>query len=201
MMTPTTPYGELVNLFCSPLTPNMPKKLTKFVSEPSALVCPVCQQVFSEPVISVKCGHTFCRSCIESMVCAGTYCPIDGVECDTSQLVLNRAVSGQVDDLLIYCCHGLVSQDGGITCERDQSGCSEVIKLGHRDHHEEVCEYSRVVCPVGGEECGLLRKRGLEHHLARCIRVPCPFFDFGLSLVLMCLLLTDLSASHDRMHI
>lgn len=89
----------MVNLFCSPqpsLVPTMPKKLTMFVTEPSALVCPVCQRVFSEPVISVKCGHTFCRGCIESMVLTGTLCPLDGVECDSKQLVLNKAVSGQV---------------------------------------------------------------------------------------------------------
>ena len=179
MMT-SLPLADCVHLFCRPPTPGMPRKLTKFISEPPALVCPVCQRIFSEPVISVKCGHTFCRSCIENMVCSGTQCPIDGVECDTSQLVLNRAVIGQVDDLLIYCCHGLLSHDGGLTCERDQTGCSEVIKFGGRDHHEEVCEYSRVMCPVGGEQCGLIRRRDLECHLTKCSQVPCPFSDFGL---------------------
>ena len=32
----------------------MPGKPTKFVEEPSALLCPVCKKVFIEPVISIK---------------------------------------------------------------------------------------------------------------------------------------------------
>ena len=104
----------------------MPGKPTKFVEEPQALLCPVCKRVFSEPVISIKCGHTFCRECIESMIRDGARCPIDEQECDSGQLVLNRAVMGQIDDLKIYCRHGLVSGDGGRTWDIDPNGCKEV---------------------------------------------------------------------------
>lgn len=91
----------------------MPAKPTKFVEEPQALICPVCKKIFREPVISIKCGHTFCRICIEEMIRNGLTCPMDEQECDSGQLVLNRAVIGQIDDLQIYCSHGLVSNDGG----------------------------------------------------------------------------------------
>ena len=63
---------------------------------------------------------------------------------------------------------------------RDQTGCSQVIKLGSRDHHEEKCEYSHAVCPYGGDQCGVLRKRDFDDHLTKCSRVPCPFSDFGM---------------------
>ena len=129
-------------------------------------------------MISVKCGHTFCRLCIESMVQTSSPCPIDDIPCDSSQLVINRAVIGQIEDLLIYCCHGIVSTDGR-NYRKDQDGCPEVIKLAHRDSHEAVCGYSKAVCPIGGDECGVLRKKDIENHLLNCEKVPCPFSDFG----------------------
>lgn len=101
-------------------------KPTKFVEEPHALLCPMCGRVFVEPVISIKCGHTFCRGCVEAMIRDGARCPADGQVCDSSQLVLNRAVIGQIDDLKIYCCHGLLSRSGGKTWEHDPNGCKEV---------------------------------------------------------------------------
>ena len=158
----------------------MPGKPTKFVEEPSALLCPVCKKVFTEPVISVKCGHTFCRTCIEELIRNGRNCPLDDQECDSNQLVLNRAVMGQIEDLHIYCCHGLTTGDRGVTYETDPMGCKEVVRLGRRDEHENVCQFARVSCPIGGETCGPLRKHQLERHMASCNRVPCPYCDFGV---------------------
>ena len=122
----------------------MPAKPTKFVEEPQALICPVCKKIFREPVISIKCGHTFCRICIEEMIRNGLTCPMDEQECDSGQLVLNRAVIGQIDDLQIYCSHGLVSNDGGRTYEQDPLGCKEVIRFGRREEHESKCQFAKV---------------------------------------------------------
>jgi E3 ubiquitin-protein ligase TRAF7 len=154
-------------------------KPTKFVEEPHALLCPVCGRVFSEPVISIKCGHTFCRGCIVGMVKDGGRCPVDKQECDSGQLVLNRAVMGQIDDLKIYCCHGLRSRNGGKTWETDPDGCKEVINLGGRDDHEVNCQFTKTVCPIGGDVCGVLRLNQMDRHVANCGRVPCPFSNFG----------------------
>lgn len=101
-------------------------KPTKFVEEPQALLCPVCNHIFSEPVISTSCGHTFCRECIEAIVREGARCPADDQECQSGQLVLNRAVMGQIADLRIHCRHGLVSRNGGRTWDVDPTGCKEV---------------------------------------------------------------------------
>eukprot|EP00731_Ephydatia_muelleri_P036540 Em0274g5a len=104
---------------------------------------------------------------------------MDLLVCDSGQLVLNRAVMGQIEDLLIYCHNGLVSRDGGKSTEVDPSGCKRRIKLGSRDDHESKCEYSRVSCPVGGDLCGPLRQYQLEEHLLACTCVPCSFASFG----------------------
>ena len=161
------------------------KQPTKYVSEPSPLVCPVCKKVFSQPIISVKCGHTFCRTCIEELIRDGRTCPLDDQACDSGQLVLNRAIVGQLEDLQIYCQHGLRpsgSPGGGsgqIEYERDPEGCPEVVKIGERDKHEDTCLFAWVECPVGKERCSLIRRMKLEEHIEGCNQNPCPYSDFG----------------------
>ena len=156
----------------------MSGKYTKFIEEPTALLCPVCKRILREPVISIKCGHTFCTSCIEKLISSGHNCPLDGQTCDSGQLVLNKAVKGQIEDLMIYCCHGVVSSEGD-GLELDEEGCKEVIRLGDRDVHESGCRYAKVECPVGGAPCGSLRQHMLENHMRSCAQVPCPYSDFG----------------------
>ena len=165
------------------------KQPTKYVSEPPPLVCPVCKKVFSQPIISVKCGHTFCKHCIEELIRIGQTCPLDDQSCDSGQLVLNRAIVGQLEDLQIYCQYGLrptlSSADQGdqdeVEYERDPEGCPEVLKIGERDAHEQSCPYAFVECPVGSELCGQIRRMQLEEHLEKCTGIPCPYADFGQS--------------------
>lgn len=156
------------------------KHPTKYVSEPSPLLCPVCKKVFSEPIISVKCGHTFCRTCIEELIRNGMTCPLDGQVCDSGQLVLNRAIMGQLADLQVYCRHGLrlVDPREGLY-EQDPEGCPEVVKVGEREHHEGSCRFALVECPVGRKSCGPIRIMHLEDHIGVCTMIPCPFTDFG----------------------
>ena len=61
--------------------------LTLFTSEPSQhLKCPVCQKLYRDPVINISCGHTFCQLCAN----ATSHCPIDGNQCEPTQLVVNK---------------------------------------------------------------------------------------------------------------
>ena len=68
----------------------------KFVNEPSSyIVCQLCKNVYTNPVISVRCGHTYCMRCLTKPSAAGdclsvVRCPQDGVECNTTELVMNR---------------------------------------------------------------------------------------------------------------
>ena len=66
---------------------NMTDVPTKFADLPSPhLKCPICGGLYKDPVINIKCGHTFCRSCAFTT----TRCPVDNSHCDTSQVVVNR---------------------------------------------------------------------------------------------------------------
>lgn len=68
----------------------------KFVREPSShIVCHLCKKVFTNPVINVKCGHTYCKTCLTKLSSTGdgksvVQCPEDGVECNITELVMNR---------------------------------------------------------------------------------------------------------------
>ena len=58
-----------------------------FDQEPSQhLKCPSCQKLYTDPVINIGCGHTFCKLCSQQI----STCPVDGISCDTNQMVVNR---------------------------------------------------------------------------------------------------------------
>lgn len=162
------------------------KRPTKYVEERAPLLCPVCKRIFEEPIISVKCGHTFCRQCIEDLISAGNRCPLDGHACDSGQLVLNLAIMGQLADLKIYCCHGLKPtsshthiESGCHEYERDPNGCPQEISMGQRKEHEDSCQFAWAECPIAGSACGPMRKKDLEKHMGVCSKIPCSFVDFG----------------------
>ena len=73
---------------------------TKCISPaPQALFCPLCQNLFDDPVISTRCGHTFCRMCITEKTSSrgnvsNSVCPVDNIPFHRSDLVSNIALKG-----------------------------------------------------------------------------------------------------------
>ncbi|XP_071091952.1 E3 ubiquitin-protein ligase TRAF7-like isoform X1 [Haliotis cracherodii] len=143
---------------------SVPTKIADEVS--SHLHCPICKTLYRDPVINIRCGHTFCRKCAFST----THCPVDNAHCDTSQLVINRLVVGQIDDLRIFCRYGLIKD--GDAWQEDPSGCTEKIQFGKRQEHETDCLFAIVRCP-NAEECGTFRRSELQRHLQQCTFTPC----------------------------
>ena len=155
---------------------------TKFVNEPSkSLKCPCCERVFWEPVISIGCGHTFCKECthVSSQVSEPPHCPLDQTPFDGSSFVANRALQGQLDELQIYCRHGLMRFDSEEEFIIDESGCPEIISISHRDEHEDVCQYAWMPCPNNSNFCGNFRRKDMDEHLRTCKRYQCPFSPHG----------------------
>ncbi|XP_063439554.1 E3 ubiquitin-protein ligase TRAF7-like isoform X3 [Mytilus trossulus] len=146
-------------------TKNLPTVLADKLS--SHLTCPICGRLYSEPVISIKCGHTFCKKCAFS----ASNCPVDGNQCDTTQLVVNRLVVGQIEDLLIFCQYGVMKQNGDFVS--DPSGCQEKIQIGKRSEHESQCSFAPLPCPNSEVHCGRFRKSELESHTEVCPYLPC----------------------------
>jgi len=145
---------------------------TLFVSPPSeSLSCPLHKELFKNPVIA-RCGHTFCRKCIEKYLSSKEECPIDKSPLQKEFLFPNLAVAGQIDDLLLHCKYGLKKKKkkGWII---DKDGCPEHIKIGQRKIHEDSCLYAPAICPYC-EENTVLRRMNLEEHIKTCQSIPCP---------------------------
>lgn len=161
---------------------------TKFVVQPSeSLKCPICRELFQDPVISTQCGHTFCRNCIRNGIAitgnTGTKCPLDGTILQRLHCVSNLAVRGQIEDLQIYCRHGLTRSDSEEDFEIDNTGCQDRISFGKRNEHEEACGFALVPCPNSSNQCGKFRRRALEDHLKVCAQYRCQYSVKGCEYV------------------
>ncbi|CAB3981639.1 E3 ubiquitin- ligase TRAF7-like [Paramuricea clavata] len=158
---------------------------TKFITPASpALHCPTCENLFTDPVISTRCGHTFCRMCITENISSrgnvsNSVCPVDNIPFHRADLVSNIALKGQIDDLEIHCQHGLDRVDSDDEFHLDEEGCPQAIKLGKRVEHEEKCPYALVPCPNSANHCGKFRRRDLDGHLETCPRYPCKYRNEG----------------------
>eukprot|EP00051_Salpingoeca_urceolata_P027745 m.483093 g.483093 ORF g.483093 m.483093 type:complete len:741 (-) comp22779_c0_seq1:113-2335(-) len=144
-----------------------------FVSPPPKnLICMICEQVFSDPVIA-KCGHTFCRMCVMNTPPGGV-CPMHQQSLSKNNVISNLTVVEQINELDVYCKYGLKQategEPGGY--ERDPDGCTHVVRLGDRRHHESTCPYAPVACP-NSALCEKVLQRDLEDHLRTCERYSC----------------------------
>ncbi|XP_052234114.1 E3 ubiquitin-protein ligase TRAF7-like isoform X2 [Dreissena polymorpha] len=144
-----------------------------FVTEPSPhFLCPVCRKLYQEPVIINGCGHTICKQCASTI----EKCPIDHKVFVREQMIVNRFVVDHIEDLLIYCKHGLLKQ--GDTHVQDPSGCQEKIHLGTRVQHEENCQFKIVHCsnPSCEAKC---RKCEMVEHKKVCVYNKCSHGNKG----------------------
>ncbi|CAF0805812.1 unnamed protein product [Adineta ricciae] len=109
----------------------------------SALKCPICQRIFSDPVIT-QCSHTFCRRCISNTV----QCPFD--QQIVQSFVSNQIIAEQIDALLVWCKYAFKKfpmSSNDTKNERDEYGCPVKIALKRKKEHEDECPYRFVSCP------------------------------------------------------
>ena len=84
-----------------------------------------------------------------------------------------RAVKSQVEDLQIYCTHGLIWSDDKNEYILDPHACSKIIKYGERKKHEDICDFAIVFCPNNETKCGRLKRKDLLSHLQVCQQYSC----------------------------
>eukprot|EP00033_Pygsuia_biforma_P006869 GCRY01007766.1.p1 GENE.GCRY01007766.1~~GCRY01007766.1.p1 ORF type:complete len:276 (-),score=28.04 GCRY01007766.1:7-834(-) len=158
-----------------------PVVVSKTVSQ--SLYCPFVSKnnerhMLVNPVIC-QCGHTFCLQCAKN----ADECPIDKTHL-IQPFTPNLIISEQLEEVMIYCRHGLVKvvdSDGAEQWVRTPDGCPETIPLRTRLSHERDCGFALVPCP-NSTKCGHFRRRMLPYHLMEeCMFRPCPAAPYGCS--------------------
>jgi len=95
--------------------------------EPSEhLVCPICRNVFVEPV-QTECGHIFCQMCITTALYTSRTCPVDRRPMTIEDLKpVHRVISNLLDDLQVRCIN---------------SQCEKSMKRYLLKYHLQECEF------------------------------------------------------------
>ncbi|XP_065918767.1 tripartite motif-containing protein 2-like [Dysidea avara] len=125
---------------------------------PDWLICNICHYPSREPYLSVCCGHTFCKSCLEGAKRATSIsdaCPI----CRNIQFVTN---AHQQADRAIRSLH--------VICTNKEKGCQwqdEVNKIASHIKNSDGCQFEDVACP---NDCGMCVQR---QHLTGHIEDEC----------------------------
>jgi len=129
-----------------------------FVQEYS---CPLCEGILNECVID-KCGHSFCKECIEKHLSISNLCPYSNTEIvDPNKkllenLSINRAVNSAIEKQLVYC------KNKFLNCEWEG-------KLADRKFHlTHDCEKEIIQCEYSSDCKDKILKEDLAKHLQDC---------------------------------
>ena len=132
---------------------------------PDELVCKICHHPSREPYLSVCCGHTFCKTCLEGAKQVSdassvvNSCPV----CRTEKYTTfpNRQNERAIKNLHVFCIN-------------KSKGCDwqdEMNKLNGHLENSDGCAFEEVICSNG---CGLsLQRQKLREH----IDTECPRFN------------------------
>ena len=131
----------------------------KFVDTPSdTLICQICHCPSKEPHLSVCCGHTFCKSCLEAakgVIFVTNSCPI----CRNEHFVTvpNKQANRIIRSLYVY-------------CSNKKKGCEwqgEMNAITNHLNNRGGCQFQEVNCP---NDCGLAYQR---QHLTSHVETEC----------------------------
>lgn len=101
---------------------------------PESLMCHICKNLMLDPRV-LKCGHTFCVDCIQSM----DVCGICDVNCSTQD---------QYSNLIV----GALAKQVVVNCKNRSNGCTKELPAIEMMHHEQMCNCKGTVAGVV-EEC------------------------------------------------
>jgi len=142
-----------------------------FVSPPSdILVCKICLYPSREPQLSVCCGHTFCKSCLEAIQISAVSqaCPICQNDQEKFVTYFNIQVDLAIRRLHVFCPN-----------KDTYEGCKwqgEVKDVTNHLENSNGCRFQVVTCP---NKCGTnLQRRYMTDHAADkcvCRKVDCQY--------------------------
>ena len=113
--------------------------------------CPICLNVFKDPVMCQRNQHNFCRLCITRHLENSQRCP--SCQDELTSETLNKAPRILTDYL----------SELKIRCDYFSRGCREFVQLGNLERHVKDCGFTPVLC--SDEKCRLeINKRDRIHH-------------------------------------
>lgn len=122
----------------------------------SSLHCPICQEVFYDPVITAACNHSFCRLCMMQVLEMDTHCPLCRSK-DTVHYHPNLALASIIQELLVH-------------CPNRKDGCPAVVKLEAIDHHLKECRYFPIHCEYDKYGCDFTGNASdMDDHIKSCV--------------------------------
>ena len=98
-------------------------------SDLDEFLCGICHDVLNKPVVTQCCRQTYCRDCVEGWLKRQTTCPND-----RKSLTINGL--SEVPRLVIN-----VINKMQIKCDYSDKGCPEVITIGTKVEHVEMCMF------------------------------------------------------------
>mmetsp|Transcript_11793 Transcript_11793/g.19174 ORF Transcript_11793/g.19174 Transcript_11793/m.19174 type:complete len:527 (+) Transcript_11793:42-1622(+) len=115
------------------------------------LLCCICHQVFTRPMNTISCGHTFCFECISHWLLKRKTCPEDRSPLDLALLTRNIQLERVIGDLEVRCGY---------------EGCNWFGKKERHRAHVEECPFVVLPCNV---LCGMsVRRKDLQQHQDEC---------------------------------
>ncbi|MED6284917.1 TNF receptor-associated factor 6 [Characodon lateralis] len=121
--------------------------------------CPICLMALRN-AIQTRCGHRFCKSCIEKSIRdTGQRCPVDNEMLSEDQLFPDNFAKREILSLTVRC---------------PNSGCADKMELRHLENHLAMCQFATVPCSQCQQP---VRKSYIEEHKTdECQRRPmsCP---------------------------
>jgi len=140
-----------------------------FVGRPAVkFICPVCRDVFLNPVVATVDGVTYCRGCVPMPEGVG--------EEYLAQLGEDMSVAQLIFDLPCLCFNSLIRKEndkGATLWVYNPQGCNEVQSMRTLEGHKMNCSLEEERCGLPGpgykETCSTrVRKNEMEKHREKC---------------------------------
>jgi len=140
------------------------------ITPPDWLICNICHHPSKEPYLSVCCGHTFCKSCLDGIKKSKALtnaCPM----CRNEEFgtVYNKQADRTIRSLRV-------------SCANKERGCKwegEVSNIANHLEDSNSCQFQDVKCPNHCRDV-LQRQHLAEHVENKCVRrkISCKYCCF-----------------------
>lgn len=144
--------------------------LIEFLEESQIFVqeysCPLCEGILNDSVID-KCGHSYCRDCIEILLKESIYCPF------TKKEIINKADTNNLKESLKHLSTNIVVnsviEKQKVYCKNKSENCSWIGKLVDRKSHLlHDCEKELVSCEYSSECKVKVTRDQMAVHMQEC---------------------------------